>query len=108
MVGKPLQVLGVVGRASTQTGRFCKRKGHLSMCHRHLFILHDRERKKESDVILLKAKQGLAPIYFLPSGEVSVCGSREDREKRQQGLFLEFHFCGNFCLIIACVLGFLV
>lgn len=59
-------------------------------------IERERERKKESDVILLKAKQGLAPIYFLPSGEVSVCGSREDREKKQQGLFLEFHFCGNF------------
>jgi hypothetical protein len=79
--------------------------------------LHDRERerkkerKQESDVILLKAKQVLAPIYFLPSGEVSVCGSREKIERRNnkgQGLFLEFHFCGNFCLIIACFLGFLV
>jgi hypothetical protein len=32
----------------------------------------ERERKQESDAILLKAKQVLAPIYFLPSGEVSV------------------------------------
>jgi len=69
------------------------------MCHRHLFILHDRERerkkerKQESDVILLKAKQVLAPIYFLPSGEVSVCGSREKIERRNnKGYFLNSIF----------------
>jgi hypothetical protein len=61
--------------------------------------LHDRERerkkerKQESDVILLKAKQVLAPIYFLPSGEVSVCGSREKIERRNnKGYFLNSIF----------------
>jgi hypothetical protein len=53
----------------------------------------ERERKKESDVILLKAKQVLAPIYFLPSGEVSVCGSREKIERRNnKGYFLNSIF----------------